>query len=56
VELLAPLVRPAERGEIDASMIPTPTEGDFFRQMGVPCWPPEQRTECRLRQFIMQTR
>jgi DNA polymerase/3'-5' exonuclease PolX len=48
--------RLAERGEIDASMIPTPTEEDFFRQLGVPCWPPEQRTEYRLRRFIRQIR
>jgi hypothetical protein len=48
--------RLAERGEIDASMIPTPTEEGFFRQMGVPCWPPEQRTERRLMQFIRQAR
>jgi len=44
--------RLAKRGKIDASMIPTPTEEDFFRQMGVPCWPPELRTERRLRQFL----
>ena len=48
--------RLAERGEIDASMIPTPTEEDFFRQLGVPCWPPEQRTERRLMQFVRQSR
>jgi hypothetical protein len=48
--------RLAERGEIAASMIPTPTEEDFFRQMGVPCWSPEQRTECRLMQFVRQPR
>jgi DNA polymerase/3'-5' exonuclease PolX len=48
--------RLAERGEIDASMIPTPTEEDLFWQMGVPCWPPEQRTERRLVQFIRQTK
>ena len=48
--------RLAERGKIDASMIPTPTEEDFFRQMDVPCWPPEQRTERRLMQFVRQSR
>jgi hypothetical protein len=48
--------RLAERGEIDASMIPTPTEEGFFRQMDVPCWPLERRTEHRLVQFIRQAR
>jgi hypothetical protein len=48
--------RLAERGEIDASMIPTPTEEDFFRQMDIPCWPPEERTEHRLMQFVRQSR
>jgi DNA polymerase/3'-5' exonuclease PolX len=48
--------RLAERGEIDASVIPTPTEEDFFRQMGVPCWSPEQRTEHKLMQFVRQAR
>ena len=42
----------AERGEIDASLIPTPTEEDFFRQLGMPCWPPELRTERRRTQFL----
>jgi hypothetical protein len=48
--------RLAERGKIDASLIPTPTEEDFFRQMGVPCWLPERRTEHKLRQFVRQSR
>jgi hypothetical protein len=48
--------RLAERGKIDASMIPTPTEEDFFRVLDVPCWPPEQRAERRLRQFVRQSR
>jgi DNA polymerase/3'-5' exonuclease PolX len=48
--------RLAGRGEIGASMIPTATEEDFFRQMGVPCWPPEQRAERRLKQFVRQSR
>ncbi|NIV32842.1 MAG: hypothetical protein GWN58_26370 [Anaerolineae bacterium] len=46
----------AERGEIDASLLPTPTEQDFFRQLGVPCWPPEQRTIHQLREYLQQTR
>jgi DNA polymerase/3'-5' exonuclease PolX len=48
--------RLAERGEIDGSMIPTPTEEGFFRQVGLPCWAPEQRTEHKLRQFVRQSR
>jgi hypothetical protein len=54
--LASKFARLAERGEIDASMIPTPTEEDFFRQMGVPCWQPERRTEHRLRQCVRQAR
>jgi hypothetical protein len=37
-------------------MIPTPEEADFFTALNVPCWPPEQRTEHRLMQFVRQTR
>jgi hypothetical protein len=37
-----------------ALVIPTPEEEDFFAALGVPCWPPEQRTEHRLMQFIRQ--
>ena len=48
--------RLAERGEIEAAMIPTPEEEDFFRVLDVPCWPPEQRTEHKLIQFIRQGR
>jgi DNA polymerase/3'-5' exonuclease PolX len=33
-------------------MIPTPTEEGFFRQMGVPYWPPKHRAERRLMQFL----
>jgi len=32
-------------------MIPTPEEEDFFAALGVPCWPPEQRTVHRLVQL-----
>jgi DNA polymerase/3'-5' exonuclease PolX len=46
--------RLAERGEIEARMIPTPEEEDFFRVLDVPCWPPEQRTERRLMQLMRQ--
>ena len=47
-------VRLAERGEIEATMIPTPDEEDFFRQMGVPCWPPHERTVERFREHLLQ--
>jgi hypothetical protein len=46
--------RLAEQGEIEATMIPTPEEEDFFRQMTIPCWLPEQRTERRLMQLMRQ--
>ena len=35
-------------------VIPTPEEEDFFVALGVPCWPPEQRTEHSLMQSIRQ--
>ena len=35
--------------------IDTPEEADFFRQIGVPCWPPEERTEKRLVDFLSTT-
>jgi hypothetical protein len=35
-------------------MIPTLEEADFFAALNVPCWPPEQRIEHRLIQFIRQ--
>ena len=44
--------RLAERGEIEATMIPAPEEEDFFRVLDVPCWPPEQRSEQGLMQFM----
>jgi hypothetical protein len=45
--------RLAERGEIEAAMIPTPEE-DFFRVLAVPCWPPRERTVERLREHLQQ--
>jgi hypothetical protein len=45
-----------EGGNISATVIPTPTEEEFFAALGVPCWPPEQRTERRLMRFIGQRR
>jgi hypothetical protein len=32
--------------------IPTPTEETCFEALGIPCWPPEQRTAQRLRQHL----
>jgi hypothetical protein len=46
--------RLAENGDVEASLIPTPTEADFFRQLGVPCWLPERRTVERLREYMSQ--
>jgi hypothetical protein len=57
-QLFIPLVRRVRSASqhTQVEMIPTPTEEDFFRQMGVPRWAPEQRTERRLMQFIRQSR
>jgi hypothetical protein len=49
-------VHMAERRMYDVAPIPTPTEERFFGTLDVPCWPPEQRTERRLMQFIRQVR
>jgi hypothetical protein len=46
--------RLAEQGEIEATMIPTPEEEDFFRVLDVPCWPPHERTVERLRGHLQQ--
>jgi hypothetical protein len=46
----------AERGSIDARLIPTPTEEDFFRRLCAPCWPPEERAVERLQTYLWQTR
>jgi DNA polymerase/3'-5' exonuclease PolX len=48
------LARLAERERIEATMISTPEGEDFFRQLCVPCWPPEERTERRVMRFIRQ--
>jgi len=51
------LARAAERGQFPGVvMIPTPEEKDFFAALGIPCWPPEQRTERRLVQSVRQAR
>jgi hypothetical protein len=52
----AKFARLAERGEIEATMIPTPEEEDFFQQMTIPCWLPEKRTRERLQEYPRQTR
>jgi len=34
--------------------LPTPTEEDFFREVGLPCWPASERTLERLEQHLIQ--
>ena len=46
--------RLAERGEIEATMIPTPEEDNFFRVLDVPCWPSHERTVERLHRHLQQ--
>lgn len=38
--------------ELGSQTIPAPTEEAYFEALGVPCWPPEERTEDRLREFL----
>jgi len=33
-------------------VVETPTEERFFELLEVPCWPPEERTETRLREYL----
>lgn len=33
-------------------VVPTPTEQDFFRELKFPWWPPEKRTEERIREWL----
>lgn len=33
-------------------IIPTSTEETYFEALGVPCWPPEERTAQRLRRYL----
>ena len=35
----------AERGDVPARVILTPTEDSFFEALEFPYWPPEQRAE-----------
>jgi hypothetical protein len=46
--------RLAEQGEVEATMVPIPEEEGFFQQLGVPCWPPHERTVRRLREHLQQ--
>jgi DNA polymerase/3'-5' exonuclease PolX len=48
--------RQAEQGELDAQVIPTPTEESFFEALEVPYWPPEQRTNEHIRAFLQQVK
>jgi DNA polymerase/3'-5' exonuclease PolX len=43
-------VKEAER--LGLTVVPTPTEEAYFEALQVPCWPPEERTEQRLRSFL----
>jgi len=46
--------RLAEAGRLPVEMIPTPTEESFFAALGVPCWPPEQRTRAHIRACLQR--
>ena len=48
--------RLAERGEIGAVAIPTPTEESFFEALEFPYWPPDKRTGERIRAYLWQTK
>jgi len=37
-----------------APVIPTPEEEDFFAALGVPCWPPQERTVQQLIKYLKQ--
>ncbi len=41
-----------EAVKLELPIIPTPTEEAYFKALKVPCWPPEGRTEDRLRGFL----
>lgn len=36
--------------------VATPTEEEFFAQIGLPCWPPEERSAIRLATWLLETR
>jgi len=33
--------------------VPTPTEEEFFERIGIPCWPPSERSALRLAKFLL---
>ena len=33
--------------------VPTPTEEEFFERIGLPCWPPNERSAMRLGKFLL---
>jgi len=33
--------------------VPTPTEEEFFERIGIPCWPPSERSVLRLGKFLL---
>jgi hypothetical protein len=41
-----------EAARLGLAVIPTSTEEAYFDALKVPCWPPEERKEQRLREFI----
>ncbi|MCP4537716.1 MAG: hypothetical protein GY832_11260 [Chloroflexi bacterium] len=41
-----------EAAKLGLPIIPTPTEKAYFEALQVPCWPPEERAEQRLRSFL----
>jgi hypothetical protein len=38
--------------DVGIETVPTPAEEAYFEALGVPCWPPEERTARRLRQYL----
>jgi len=34
--------------------VPTPTEEEFFAQIGIPCWPPAERSAIHLAQYLLE--
>jgi DNA polymerase/3'-5' exonuclease PolX len=48
--------RLAEKGDVSANVIPTPTEVSFFEALGFPYWSPEQRTKEHIRAYLRQTK
>ena len=38
---------------LDGRPVPTPTEEEFFERIGLPCWPPNERSAMRLGKFLL---